>query len=626
MTKKKVLRMTLPSCHCEEPQATWQSLKRMCDCFVPILSGLATTFCLSLFCDIVSDSDQDIKLGTKLNQGTRWKILPSVPDEYLNASDLPPLVAQVLYNRGVKPEEIEPFLAVDHRLEGNPFLLPDISKAVSRIYKAVLSREKVAIYGDFDVDGVSATVILVEGLSRLGAEVIFHIPDRFSEGHGLNVSALEKLHAQGANLVITVDCGVTDLTEVKQAQEMEMDVIITDHHIPLESLPRAVAVVDPKRKESVYPYPDLAGAGVAFKLLQALFHRDNKEKWLARFLDLVALATVTDLAPMVGENRYLVKAGLRELNNSSRVGIQEMVKLAGLKMGELDSRDISWVLGPRLNATGRMNNASTSYQLLTTQSPEEARLLALELEKKNVERQKLTTEVLSRAREKLATKLHLPLLIESDESYSIGVIGLVAGKLVDEFYKPVIIISLGSELCQGSCRSIAEFNIASALENCRDLLTAFGGHPLAAGFTVPRRNLAQLEERLISLAMDQLGHLDLRPEIVIDAELPLTVLAGDTFNLIQRLSPFGRGNPQPTFLSRQVEVIECRNFGNRGEWLRLKLRQGNVTWQAVDFESRRAKEEIPSHIDIVYNLEKSRWNGEEVLGLNLRDFAPAQPR
>ena len=618
--------MTLPSCHCEEPQATWQSVKRMCDCFVPILSGLATTFCLSLICDIVSDSDQDIKLGTKLNQGTRWKILPSVPDEYLNASDLPPLVAQVLYNRGVKPEEIEPFLAVDHRLEGNPFLLPDISKAVSRIYKAVLSREKVAIYGDFDVDGVTATVILVEGLSRLGAEVIFHIPDRFSEGHGLNVSALEKLHAQGANLVITVDCGVTDLTEVKQAQEMGMDVIITDHHIPLESLPRAVAVVDPKRKESVYPYPDLAGAGVAFKLLQALFHRDNKEKWLARFLDLVALATVTDLAPMVGENRYLVKAGLRELNNSSRVGIQEMVKLAGLKPGELDAKDISWTLGPRLNAAGRMDNASTSYQLLTTQSPEEARLLALELERRNAERQKLTKEVLSRAREKLAAKLHLPVLIDGDESYSIGVIGLVAGKLVDEFYKPVIIISLGSELCQGSCRSIAEFNIASALENCRDLLTAFGGHPLAAGFTVPRRNLAQLEERLISLAEDQLGHLDLRPEIVIDAELPLTVLAGDTFNLIQRLSPFGRGNPQPTFFSRQVEVIECRNFGKRGEWLRLKLRQGNVTWQAVDFESRRAKEEIPSHIDIVYNLEKSRWNGEEVLGLNLRDFAPAQPR
>jgi single-stranded-DNA-specific exonuclease len=562
----------------------------------------------------------------KLNQRARWKILPPVPEEYLNASALPPLVAQLLYNRGVKLEDIDPFLSADRRLEGNPFLLPDISQAVSRVYKAVLAREKIAVYGDFDVDGVTAIVILVEGLSWLGAEVIPYIPDRVNEGHGLKISALEKLQAQGADLVITVDCGVTDPTVVKQAQNMGIDMIITDHHIPLGSLPRAVAVIDPKRKDSVYPYPGLAGAGVAFKLLQALFHKDSKEKWLTRLLDLVVLATVTDLVSLVGENRYLVKEGLKELNNSSRVGIQEMVKLAGLKPGELDTEDISWVLGPRLNAAGRMNNASISYQLLTTQSSEEARLLALELEGKNVERQKLTSEVLSRAREKLAAKLHLPVLIEGDESYSIGVIGLVAGKLVDEFYKPAIIINLGPELCQGSCRSIAEFDIASALEECHDLLTAFGGHPLAAGFTVARRNLAQLEQRLVKLATDKLGHLELHPELVIDAELPLTVLAGDTFNLIQKLSPFGRGNPQPTFLTRQVEVVERRNFGNQSEWLRLKLKQGNVTWQAVDFESQKKRAEIPSHIDIVYNLEKSRWNGEEVLRLNLLDFAPTQLR
>jgi single-stranded-DNA-specific exonuclease len=549
-----------------------------------------------------------------------------VPDEYLSASDLSPLIAQLLYNRGVKPEEIDPFFSADRGLEGNPFLLPDISQAVSRVYKAVLAREKIAVYGDFDVDGVTATVILVEGLSRLGAEVITYIPDRVNEGHGLRVSALEKLQAQGADLVITVDCGVTDLAEVKQAREMGMDVIITDHHIPLGSLPRAIAVIDPKRKDSGYPYPDLAGAGVAFKLLQALFHKDSREEWLSRLMDLVVLATVTDLVTLVGENRYLVKEGLRELNNSSRVGIQEMVKLAGLKPGELDAEDISWVLGPRLNAAGRMKNASTSYQLLTTQSSEEARLLALELEEKNAERQKLTNEVLSRAREKLAAKLHLPVLIDGDESYSIGVIGLVAGKLADEFYKPAIIISLGPELCQGSCRSIPEFDVVAALEECHNLLTAFGGHPLAAGFTVTRQNLAQLEERITRLATDQLGHLDLRPEIVIDAELPLSTFSGETFTLMQKLSPFGRGNPQPTFLTRQVEVIECRNFGNQGEWLRLKLKQGNVTWQAVDFESQGTEEKIPSYIDIVYNLEKSRWNGEEVLGLNLRDFAPAQPR
>ena len=549
-----------------------------------------------------------------------------MPDEYLKACHLLPVIAQLLYNRGVKTEDIEPFLAADRRLEGDPFLLPDISQAVGRVYKAMLAREKIAVYGDFDVDGVAATVILVEGLSWLGAEVIPYIPDRVNEGHGLKISALEKLQAQGVNLVITVDCGVTDLAEVKQAQDMGMDMIITDHHIPLRSQPQAIAVIDPKRKDSLYPFSDLAGAGVVFKLLQALFHKDRREKWLTRLLDLVVLATVTDLVALVGENRYLVKEGLKELNNSSRVGIQEMVKLAGLKPGEVDAEDISWILGPRLNAGGRMNSASASYQLLTTQSPEEARLLALELEGKNAERQKLTNEVLSRAREKLAAKLHLPLLIDSDESYAVGVIGLVAGKLVDEFHKPAIIISLSPELCQGSCRSIAEFDIVSALAKCQDLLTAFGGHPLAAGFTIARQNLTQLEQRLTSLAMDQLSHLDLRAELVIDAELPLSVFSGETFNLIQRLCPFGHGNTQPTFLTRQVEVIECHNFGNQGEWLRLKLKQGNVTWQAVDFESQRKPEEVPSRIDIVYNLEKSRWNGEEVLSLNLLDFAPTQLR
>ncbi|MEE8620056.1 MAG: single-stranded-DNA-specific exonuclease RecJ, partial [Dehalococcoidia bacterium] len=508
----------------------------------------------------------------------------------------------------------------------NPFLLPDISQAISRIYKAVLEREKIAVYGDFDVDGVTATVIITEGLSRLGAEVIPYIPDRIDEGHGVKLSALEKLQAHGVSLVITVDCGVTDVVEVKRAREMGIDMIITDHHIPLRNLPQAIAIVDPKRKDSVYPYPDLAGAGVAFKVLQALFHKDSREKWISRLMDLVVLATVTDLVPLVGENRYLVKEGLRELNKSSRVGIQEMIKLTRLKLGELDAEDISWVLGPRLNAAGRMNNASSSYQLLTTQSSEESHLLALELEEKNAERQKLTSEVLSQAREKLTPKLHLPVLIDADESYSVRVIGLVAGRLADEFYRPAIIINVGPELCQGSCRSIPEFDFTVVLEECHNLLVAFGGHPLAAGFTVARQNLAQLQERITTLATEQLAHLELRPEIVIDADVPLSILTGDTFNIIQKLSPFGRGNPQPTFLTRQVEVVECRNFGKQGAWLRLKLKQGNITWQAVDFKSRKSKKEVPSHIDIVYNLEKSRWNGEQVISLNLLDFAPAKLR
>jgi len=557
----------------------------------------------------------------KSDYQAHWKVLPQAPAEYLNAANSPPLIAQLLYNRGVRPGEIEQFLPASRELEGNPFLLPDMNRAVQRIYKALLTGEKIAIYGDFDVDGITATAVLVEGLSQLGGKIITYMPDRFSEGHGLKSAAIEKLHSQGAVLIITVDCGITDLAEVKQAREMGLDMIITDHHIPLADLPQAVAVIDAKRGDARYPFPELAGVGVAFKLAQALFYKDNREKNITRLLDLVALGTVADLVPLVGENRYLVKEGLQVLNNTHRTGLQEMAKLAGLELGKLDAQSISWTLGPRLNAAGRIEDATTGYRLLITSSIEEAHHLAVELEERNAERQRLTSEALHRVREQLGAKMHLPLLIDGDESYPVGVIGLVAGKLVDEFCKPAIIINLGDELCRGSARSIPEFNITSSLEECQDLLITFGGHPLAAGFTVLRQNLPQLEERLMNLATSQLSHLDLQPKLVIDAEVPLSALAGDTFSLIQQLEPFGKSNPQPTFLSRRVEVAECRKLGNQGKHLGLKLRQGNVAWEAVFFNARKAQDEIPALIDIVYNIEKSRWNGEEVVRLNLRDFA-----
>lgn len=559
----------------------------------------------------------------KSNYQAHWEVLPPAPTEYLDAANLPPLIAQLLYNRGVKPGEIEPFLAADHRLAGNPFLLPDMSQAVGRIYKALLSGEKIAIYGDFDVDGITAIATLVEGLSWLGGKVVLYIPERLQEGHGLKLPAMEKLHNQGVELIITVDCGITNLTEAKQARETGIDVIITDHHIPLAILPQAIAVIDPKRKDSRYPFHELAGVGVAFKLVQALFHKDSREKSLMGLLDLVTLGTVTDIAPLVGENRYLVKEGLKMLNNTPRIGLQEMIRLAGLELGKLDASHISWVFGPRLNAASRMDDATISYHLLTTNSLEEAHHLAAKLEGVNAERQRLTKEILNKVKEKLATKMHLPLLIESDESYPVGVIGLVAGKLVDEFCKPAIVINLGSKLCRGSVRSIPEFNIAAALEKYCDLLITFGGHPLAAGFVAARQNLPTLEERLMSLAANQLSHLDLRPKLVIDAEVPLSAFSGDTFSLIQQLEPFGQGNPQPTFLTRQVEVVDLRNFGNQGKHLELKLKQRDITWRAVIFNSQKAPDEIPSCIDIVYKVEKSFWSGEEVLGLNLLHFAPS---
>jgi len=556
----------------------------------------------------------------------QWQILPQAPTEYINACGVSSVIGQLLYNRGVKPDESELFLAADHRLEGNPFLLPDVQQAVSRIYAALLSGEKIAVYGDFDVDGVTATAVLVEGLSWLGAKASPYIASRFFEGRGLQLPAIEKLSGEGISLLITVDCGISDFVQAKKAQETGIDVIITDHHIPPPNLPQAVAVINPKRKDSLYPYPDLAGVGVAFKLVQALLYGDSRQERLTELLDLVALGTVTDLVPLIGENRYLVKEGLKVLNSTHRIGLQEMMRLARLNAGGLDTEHISFALGPRLNAAGRIAYAGNSYQLLTTNSAEEAYRLALELEEMNTERQQLTSEVLGKAKERLEGKLSLPLLIEGDESYPIGIIGLVAGKLVDEFHKPAIILNIGSELCRGSCRSIPEFNIMSALQGCCDLFQSFGGHPLAAGFTLARENLSKLEERLMGLAQSELSGLDLKPKLLIDAEVLLSTFAGDSFNMIQGLGPFGKGNSSPVFLSRQVEVTERRTFGNQGRHLELKLRQGDITWRAVGFASQKTQEEVTRFIDIVYSLERISWGVEEALRLNLRDFAPSQPR
>jgi len=560
----------------------------------------------------------------KSTTGAKWRLLPPAPEAYQCASRLPPLITQLLHNRDIPPGEVDSFLTADRRLEGSPFTLPGMAQAVERIYKALLSGEKIAVYGDFDVDGITATIVMVEGLSWLGGKVVPYIPDRVREGHGLNSAAIRELRSQGAELIITVDCGVANVAEVKEARKLGVDMVITDHHLPLGELPPAVAVVDARREDSRYPFSELAGVGVVLKLQQALFHQDSRKERLDELLELVALGTVADMAPLVGENRYLVSAGLKALNNTRRPGLKELSRGAGLKEGRIDTEQILWVLGPRVNAAGRMGGASVSYRLLTTQSPEEARALAEELEKRNSERQKLTEEVLNKVKERIASKAGLPLIIEGDESYPVGILGIAAGRLVDEFYKPALIINLGDDLCRGSCRSIAEFNIALALEECRDLLVGFGGHPRAAGFTVKRQNLAQLEKKLMSQGESQLSKLALKPELTIDADIPLSALDTEALALIQKLAPFGQGNPQPTFLSRGVEVAECRNIGSKGEYLKLKLMQDKAVWEAVDFSRRVPAGGVPASIDVAYRLDKGYWGGEEVLCLNLVDFVASQ--
>ncbi|MDP2931045.1 MAG: single-stranded-DNA-specific exonuclease RecJ, partial [Chloroflexota bacterium] len=511
----------------------------------------------------------------------------------------------------------------DKRLSADPFLLPDMDRAVARIYRALLSGESIAVYGDFDVDGVTSTALLVQGLTGLGAKVTPYIPHRLTEGYGLSSDALANLHKQGISLVITVDCGITGVPQVKKAGKIGLDIVITDHHTPLEELPPATAVVNPKLPGSAYPFPGLAGVGVALKLLQALYQSLGKEDQLDGVGDLVALGTVADMMPLLGENRHLVKYGLKLINTSPRLGVRELMTQCGLNAGSLDSETISWVIAPRLNTPGRLEHAMSSYQLLTTNSVPEAQELSRWLEEKNTERQKLTAEALARARQQVLAEGIAPLLVTGDSDCPAGIAGLVAGRLCEEFYRPAIAVRVGDFMSTGSCRSIPEFNIVLALDQCRNLLSRFGGHPQAAGFSLLTRNLPRLKEQLSQLAATQLAKVDLRPVIEIDAQVSLSDLGGSTFPTIQQLAPFGCGNPAPTFLSRAVNVVDCRTMSAGGDHLRLKLQQGHTTWDAVAFRLGCHLDEVLSPLDIVYNLEIDHWGGGHMLRLNILDFAPA---
>ncbi|MCL2140293.1 MAG: single-stranded-DNA-specific exonuclease RecJ [Dehalococcoidia bacterium] len=558
----------------------------------------------------------------------RWKISPLFPQGHPLREVYPPLITQLLYNRGIETlSEADSFLHIDKSLCGDPWTLSDMHKAVQRIQQAILRGEQIAIYGDFDVDGVSATAILVKGLERLGGRVVPYIPHRLHEGHGLNLTALEELKKLGATLVITVDCGISGISQPKRERHPlspSMDIIITDHHLPPANLPQAVAVIDPKLNESRYPFKELSGAGVAYKLLQALYQGLGREKETDEFLDLVALGTVADLMPLTRENRYLVKAGLERLKTTSILGLQSLASLSSMDLRQIDTQDISFVLAPRLNAAGRLEHANTSYELLVTDSAQKANELATILIAQNSERQRLTVEAVSCAQEQVREKGVSPLLLVHNESYVRGIIGLVAGKLCDEYYHPVIVLQTGADMCYGSCRSIPEFNITAALSQCSDLLTRFGGHAQAAGFSLPKANLPQLEAKLQHIAGQQLSGLDLRPQIEIDAIVPLNRMTFETYAKIQQLSPFGAGNTAPVFLSRGVQVTDFRTMGANESHLRLKLKQGDNFWNAVAFGLGERCDEVQVLLDIVYNLELDDWNGETKLRLNIIDFAQTE--
>jgi single-stranded-DNA-specific exonuclease len=555
----------------------------------------------------------------------RWNVLP--PLEETGASGdrgYLPLLAQLLANRGLTgPEERRAFLGCDASLLRDPLRLPDMEQAAGRLYRALLAGEKVCVYGDYDADGITAAAVLVEGLTALGGNAVPYIPHRQTEGHGLQTGALRRLREDGVSLVVTVDCGVTDVTEVKKAVRLGMDVVVTDHHSPLDVLPEAVAVVDAKLPASRYGFTGLAGCGVAYKLLHALLNMVGREELLDDVVDLVAIGTVADMSPALGENRYLITRGLERINSEPRPGLRELMNVTGCEAGSITADRIGWVLAPCLNAAGRLADGLTGFNLLATRDDKEAKELAAWLARKNEERQRLTTAALARAREAVQAAGLPPLLMTASHEYPMGVAGLVAGRLTEEFYRPAIVVHTAGTISHGSCRSIPEFDVIAALNRFDALMTRYGGHAAAAGFTLPTAKLPALQEGLSKLAAGQLAGVELLPRLDIDARLTLPELAGDTWEQTRRLAPFGVGNAVPTFLSETVEVLERRTMGANGDHLRFRLRQSGAVWTAVAFRlGRHAGADAPL-LDIVYNLEEDNWNGRRRLRLNILDFKPA---
>lgn len=572
----------------------------------------------------------------------RWDIHPKAPQDHFDRfPDISRLVVQLLYNRGIyEPQDVYTFWNGSYAV-GDPFLLPDMDAAVSEIMAAIDAAAPIVVYGDYDADGVTSTALMVQALHALGAKVSVYIPNRFTEGYGLNKNALATLADGGARLVITVDCGIRSVAEVAYGNTLGLTFIVTDHHLlPTDDagndiLVPAAAVINPKRQDSAYPFRDFAGVGVAFKVVQALKQRvrargmkvDLPEEAL---LDLVALGTVADMVPLKKENRTLVQQGLKALQKSRRMGLKALLAAAGARQNDITAETIGFVLGPRLNAAGRLEEGMLAYRLLTTDDIGEAQTLAAHLNDINVRRQSMTREFTDKSLASIITDdTTAPdsLYLVSDESFNAGVVGLVASRLAELCYRPVLVAQRGETISHGSARSIPEFHITRALDQCADLLVKYGGHAAAAGFTVENEKLPALAERLHAIARQTFDVASLRKSLPVDAEINLRGVTAAYVENIHRLAPFGTGNPTPQFCSRNLAVRYHTLVGKDKSHLKMSLFDGKQTWHAIGFKMGKqwgATQQIPARIDAVYTLEFNTWRGQSRLQLNLKDIRPAE--
>jgi single-stranded-DNA-specific exonuclease len=560
----------------------------------------------------------------------RWVVAPPITEQADQALvKFPPILKQVVFNRGLATDaEARAFLKAEPNADSDPFQLTGMRATVDRLCYALEHTEPIAIYGDYDVDGVTATALLVQALSVLGANVRGYIPNRFDEGYGLNKDALDSLKADGVKLVLTVDCGIRSPDEALHAQAIGLDLIISDHHHPDgTNLPPAFAVINPKQHGDPYPDKDLAGVGIAYKIAEALIGVQQPVDGfqIQELLDLVALGTVADLAPLVGENRVLVRKGLRQIRETKRQGLFSLARVADLKIDKCTAGNIGFVLGPRLNASGRLESALASFELLTTADFMRAGQLAMQLDTQNRQRQAITRAMQEQAEAiAMAEDPEAFLLFAAHEEFNPGVVGLAASRLTEVHYRPAVVAAKSAEETRGSCRSIPEFHITDALDQCKDLLVRHGGHAAAAGFTVKNKNLPELVSRLKQIAKDQLGARDLRQTLMADLEVPLWELNFDVLKHLMFLEPTGYGNPEAVFVSRNIKVKAARTVGSEGKHLKLTLEdERGAAVDAIGFRLGHLRPDLPPYIDVLYRFEANEFNGRRTLQLNLKDVKPA---
>ena len=541
-----------------------------------------------------------------------------------------PITARLLCIRGLDdPLSARRFLApsLDDLLD--PHRLTDLPVAVERIMTAIAGKERIAIHGDYDVDGVTSTVILRRALELLGADVTHFLPERLRDGYGLQPASLERLHALGVRLVISVDCGIRGVEAAVRAKELGVDLIITDHHEPDTELPKAVAVINPKRHDCSYPDKNLAGVGVALKLVQALCMRTGHTSWLPAFVKVAAIGTLADVVPLTGENRVIAKLGLEMLSKGPhKIGLRSLLDVCGLTGKEIDSYHIGFVLAPRVNAAGRMSSPDIAARLLLASDEAmgaEARELAQQLDTENIRRQQEEADIVSAARKVVETDLEVgsrTVIVVAGEGWHRGVIGIVASKLVDAFHRPAIVISTDGDVAHGSCRSIPSFNMLAALESCGEVMSKFGGHKQAAGLTMASDRVRELRARVNDFADGCLQPDDLRPRIWIDGALGFKSIDEQVAAEMVSLAPFGAGNPRPIFRASGVEVVDGpRRLKERH--LKMAFKQDGRVMRGIAWRASEREEFVTEHrtaIDLAFSLEQDTWNGERYLQLSIADF------